>query len=67
MLRRWVLLTISFAIVLLIVSLEVVKKIADQKHGFGPVDSKLVYVWTYGPTASTLPATLTRFCSDTST
>jgi hypothetical protein len=60
MLRRWVLLTISLAILVLIVSLEIVNKIADQQHGFGPVDSSLVYVWTYGPTASTSPSRLAR-------
>jgi hypothetical protein len=50
-LRRWVL--IAFAIVLLsmIAGLEIVKKICDAKHGFGPIDTKLHYVWTYGPTA----------------
>lgn len=60
MLRRWVLLTISLAILVLIVSLEIVNKIADQQHGFGPVDSSLVYVWTYGPTAGTSPSRLAR-------
>jgi hypothetical protein len=67
MLRRWVLLMISLAILVLIVSLEIVNKIADQQHGFGPVDSSLVYVWTYGPTAGTAPSRLARSWSDMAT
>ncbi|KAF1912691.1 hypothetical protein BDU57DRAFT_542503 [Ampelomyces quisqualis] len=51
MLRRWALLTISLILLALIVSLEVVLKVATNKHGFGPIDSDLVYLWTYGPTA----------------
>ena len=50
-LRRWVLIAFSITLLAIIASLEVVWKVCDTKHGFGPVDSKLHYVWTYGPTA----------------
>jgi hypothetical protein len=53
MMRRWVLLVLAVIFVLLIVGLEVVLKVSTDRHGFGPTDSNLYYVWTYGPTAGT--------------
>jgi hypothetical protein len=53
MLRRWVFAMLAFVFVLLIISLEVVLKVSTDRHGFGPTDSKLYYIWTYGPTAGT--------------
>jgi hypothetical protein len=50
-LRRWVLITFSIVLLSMVAGLEIVKKICDAKHGFGPIDTKLHYVWTYGPTA----------------
>lgn len=51
MLRRWVLLAFAIVFLLLIASLEIILKVSTDRHGFGPTDSKLYYVWTYGPTA----------------
>jgi hypothetical protein len=31
--------------------LEVVLKISTDRHGFGPTESNLYYIWTYSPTA----------------
>jgi hypothetical protein len=50
-LRRWVLITFATVLLLMVAGLEVVKKICDTKHGFGPIDTNLHYIWTYGPTA----------------
>jgi hypothetical protein len=50
-LRRWVLITFAIVLLSMIAGLEIVKKICDAKHGFGPIDTKLHYIWTYGPTA----------------
>jgi hypothetical protein len=50
-LRKWVLITFAIALLLMVAGLEMVKKICDAKHGFGPIDTNLHYVWTYGPTA----------------
>jgi hypothetical protein len=50
-LRRWVLITFAIVLLSMIAGLETVKKICDAKHGFGPIDTNLHYVWTYGPTA----------------
>ncbi|CAO2653412.1 Nn.00g028230.m01.CDS01 [Neocucurbitaria sp. VM-36] len=51
MLQRWVLLTISIVLLALIVGLEIVVKSSTDKRGFGPAESDLHYVWTYGSTA----------------
>jgi hypothetical protein len=51
MLQRRVLVTISIALLFLIVSLEIVLKISANRNGFGPIESDLHYLWTYGPTA----------------
>ena len=56
MLQRWVLLTISIVLLALILSLEIVLKSSTDQRGFGPVNSDLHYVWTYGPTAGTVVA-----------
>ena len=60
MLQRWVLQTISIVLLTLIVTLEIVLKSSTDRHGFGPVESNLHYVWTYGPTAGTAIANHTR-------
>jgi hypothetical protein len=52
MLRRWVLALFATLSVLLIVGLEIVWKVSTDRHGFGPAESNLYYIWTYGPTAS---------------
>jgi hypothetical protein len=53
MLRRWVLLAFAVVFVLLIVSLEIILKVSTDRHGFA-TESKLYYVWTYGPVAGTI-------------
>ncbi|KAF2124959.1 hypothetical protein P153DRAFT_370285 [Dothidotthia symphoricarpi CBS 119687] len=53
MLRRWVLASFVLTFLLLIASMEIVAKVSTDKHGFGPTDTKLHYLWTYGPTAGT--------------
>jgi hypothetical protein len=50
-LRRWVLIGFSVTLLAIIIGLEIVQRICDSRHGFGPVESNLQYVWTYGPTA----------------
>jgi hypothetical protein len=50
-LRRWVLITFAIVLLTMVAGLEIVKKVCDAKHGFGPIDTNLHYVWTYGPTA----------------
>lgn len=51
--RRWVFLTISLVLVAFVVGLEVILKVSVDENGFGPVQLKYVYLWTYGPTAGT--------------
>lgn len=61
MLRRWVLLTIALVLLALIASLEIVLKSVNDQGGFGPINSNLVYIWTYGPTAGMLFCTQIAF------
>jgi hypothetical protein len=51
MLRSWVLILLAIMFVLLIGTLEVILKLSTDRNGFGPTESNLYYVWTYGPTA----------------
>jgi hypothetical protein len=53
MLRRWVLFVFAVLFFLLIASLEIILKVTTDRHGFGPVESNLYYVWTYGPVVGT--------------
>lgn len=48
-LRRWVLFIFAVLFLLLIASLEIILKVSTDRHGFGPTESNLYYVWTYGP------------------
>lgn len=53
MLRRWVLFIFAVLFILLIASLEIILKVSTDRSGFGPTDSNLYYVWTYGPVVGT--------------
>jgi hypothetical protein len=50
MLRRWVLITFAVLFILLIGTLEIILKVSTDRNGFGPAETNLYYVWTYGPT-----------------
>lgn len=49
MLRRWVLFIFAVLFLFIIASLEIILKVSTDRHGFGPTESNLYYVWTYGP------------------
>lgn len=51
MLRRGVLISFAITFLLLVTALEIVLRLSDERRGFGPTDSNLHYIWTYGPTA----------------